>query len=139
GHLVGLPAAALAASHGLHGRDLAPQLGDPLVDAPAVRLQLRLTGTTQTDTTGGAARPAACLPGQRLTPTTQARQQVLQLGQLDLRLALPGPRVLGEDVQDERDPVDDLDLELLLQLAQLAGRQVPVDDHRVGSGGAHHV
>ena len=59
-------------------------------------------------------RPAATtgLPGQRLTPTAQARQEVLQLRQLDLGLALMALGVLGEDVQDQRRPVDDLDLDL---------------------------
>src|SRR5690606_23660921 len=112
GHLVGLPAAALGPAHRLHRRDLPAQLRDPLVDAPAIRLQLRLTGATQTDTTGRATCAPASLPGQRLAPTAQARQQVLQLRQFDLRLALPRAGVLREDVQDERGPVDDLDLEL---------------------------
>ena len=57
------------------------------------------------------ADPATGLPGQRLTPAAQPRQQVLQLGQLDLRLALPAAGVLGEDVEDQRGAVDDLDLE----------------------------
>ena len=38
----------------------------------------------------------------------------------DLRLALPALRVLGEDVEDQRGAVDDLDLDDVLELAQLA-------------------
>src|SRR5690606_41436894 len=48
GHLVGLPAAALGPAHRLHRRDLPAQLRDPLVDAPAIRLQLRLTDRKST-------------------------------------------------------------------------------------------
>ena len=47
--------------------------------------------------------------------------------------------MLGEDVEDQRGAVDDLDLELVLQLAQLAGRELAVADHGVGAGGVHGV
>ena len=90
--------------------DLAAQLGHPLADAPAVQLDLGLTGATAAD--ADAARGAAAdLAGQVATPATQARQQVLQLGQLDLGLALAALGVLGEDVEDQRGAVDDLDLD----------------------------
>src|SRR5690606_29675025 len=119
-------------------RDLAPQLGDPLADPPAVGLELGLTGTTQTHT-AVAARSAAGLPGQRRTPAAQPGNQVLQLSELDLRLALLRPGMLGEDVEDERGPVDDLDLQLLLELAQLARRQFTVADDGVRARGGHDV
>jgi hypothetical protein len=67
-----------------------------------------------------ARRLATRLPGHRLTPTAQARQEVLQLGQLDLRLALGGLGVLGEDVEDQGGAVDDLDLDDVLEGAPLA-------------------
>jgi hypothetical protein len=69
-----------------------------------------LTRATGTDA-ATAGDTATGLPGQRLTPAAQARQHVLHLGQLDLGLALPAAGVLGEDVEDQRGPVDDLDLE----------------------------
>jgi hypothetical protein len=47
--------------------------------------------------------------------------------------------MLGEDVQDQRGAVDDLDLGLLLQRAELARGQLAVADHRVGTGLDHHV
>jgi hypothetical protein len=47
--------------------------------------------------------------------------------------------VLGEDVEDEGGPVDDLDLDDLLELTQLAGRELTVADDRVGAGGPHDV
>ncbi len=42
--------------------------------------------------------------------------------------------MLGEDVQDQGGPVDHLDPQLALQLAQLTGRQLPVADHGVRTG-----
>ena len=39
--------------------------------------------------------------------------------------------VLGEDVEDQRDAVDDVDLEQLLQVALLGGRQLVVEDDDV--------
>ncbi|SIG95934.1 Uncharacterised protein [Mycobacteroides abscessus subsp. abscessus] len=43
--------------------------------------------------------------------------------------------MLGEDVEDERDAVDDLDLDDILESAPLAGREFGVDDHGVGADG----
>ena len=48
-------------------------------------------------------------------------------------------RVLGEDVEDQRGAVDDLDLDDVLELAQLAGRQLAVADDGVGAGRDHDV
>ena len=115
------------------------QLGDPLVDAAAVGLQLGLTGTAQTHAAVRATGPATGLPGQRRAPAAQPREEVVELGELDLRLALLGPGVLGEDVQDQRGAVDHLDLEPLLQVAQLAGRELAVADDGVGAGGHDDV
>jgi hypothetical protein len=39
-----------------------------------------------------------------------ARQEVAQLGELDLQLAVGGGGVLGEDVEDEGGAVDDLEV-----------------------------
>jgi hypothetical protein len=63
------------------------QLGDPGVDPAPVELDLGLAGTARADALT-AGDPATGLPGHRLTPAAQARQEVLQLGELDLRLAL---------------------------------------------------
>jgi hypothetical protein len=47
--------------------------------------------------------------------------------------------VLREDVQDQRGPVDDLDLDLGLQLAQLGRRELTVADDRVRAGRLDHL
>ena len=137
-HLVGLATEAAGVAADLHVLDLAAQLGHPRVDPATVELDLRLTRTTRTHALATSGL-ATGLPGHRLTPATQARQEVLQLGQLDLRLALLGLRVLGEDVEDQRGPVDDLDLDDVLERAPLAGRQLGVADDGVGALGDDDV
>ena len=47
--------------------------------------------------------------------------------------------MLGEDVENERGAVDDLDLDRLLQRGQLGGTQLTVADHGVGAGGEHDL
>ena len=133
GHGVAVAARPLGRPGRRHAGDLAAQLAHPRADAPAVGLDLRLTRAAGTDaaTTGDAATG---LPGQRLTPAAQPRQHVLHLGELDLGLALPAAGVLGEDVEDQRGPVDDLDLQHLLQLVELTRGQLAVADHGVGAG-----
>src|SRR5690606_27881482 len=139
GHLSPAAARALGVPGGTHTGDLPLQPGDAGLDAAPVGLQLGLTGAAQPHAAGGAAGPAAGLPGERLAPAAQPGQEVTELRQFDLCLALPAARVLGEDVQDQGGAVDDLDPGLLLQVAQLARGQLAVADHRVRAGGGDHV
>src|SRR4029078_3459662 len=104
---------------------LAVELGDLGVDPAPVGLDLRLTGAAAADA-GAASNPAADLAGEGASPAAEPLLHVVELCQLDLGLALPRLRVLGEDVEDQRGPVDDLDLEPVLQVAQLARRQLAV-------------
>ena len=67
-----------------------------------------------------------------LPHATHARQLVLKLGQLDLQLALRGMGVGGEDVEDQRRAVDDTDLEAVLEVALLGGRQLVVNHEHLG-------
>src|SRR5690606_27432664 len=127
-------AVALDVACGDHLAEPAAQLGHPGVDPAPVGLDLGLAGAAQAHAAVAAGAPAG-LPGQRPAPAAQPRQQVAELGQLDLGLALAAPRVLGEDVQDERGAVDDLDLDHVLQLPELAGGQLTVADDGVGAGG----
>ena len=74
----------------------------------------------------------------------QTRQQVLELGELDLPLAFPRARPAGEDVEDQLRAIDHLPLESILELAELPRRQLVIDDHHVhitlgaGRGEARH-
>jgi hypothetical protein len=92
------------------------------VDPPAVDLQLGLTWPAGTDA-GTGGDPPTSLPGERSTPAAEPGNEIVQLRELDLRLALLGPGMLGEDVQDQRGAVDDLDLQPFLQVAELARGQ----------------
>src|SRR4051812_21388382 len=126
---------ALGVAGALHLAQVAPQLGDLGVDPAPVGLDLGLTGTTATDAAAGHADAATGLAGEVAAPAAQALLHVAQLRQLDLRLPLAGLRVLGEDVEDQRGAVDDLDLEAVLEVPQLARRQLAVGDDGVGAGG----
>ena len=128
----------LGVAGALHVGQLAAELGDLGVDPAAVGLDLGLTGATATDALATGRAPAG-LTGQVAAPATQALLHVGELGELDLGLTLTALGVLGEDVEDQRRPVDGLDLELVLEVAQLAGRQLAVEDHRVGAGRPHDL
>src|SRR5439155_8354820 len=102
------------------------QLRDPATDVLAVDLQLRLPRASRPD--------AASEPAHRLAPAPEPREQVVELGQLDLRLPLLRVRVQGEDVQDQGGAVDDLDLEPRLEGAQGAGAELVIEDDELGPG-----
>ena len=117
----------LGGTHRRHPREIATQPRHARTDPAAVGLDLGLARASGADTGTGA--------GHRFTPAAQPGKQVRQLRELHLRLALAGGGVLGEDVEDQRGAVNDLDLDDLLQLAQLARGQLTVADHRVSAGG----
>ena len=97
-----------------------------VADDPPVGLELGLAGTARAD--------AALGPRQVGPQPGQARQLVLELGELDLEPALVGLRVQGEDVEDQPAAVDDLDVEQALERLLLAGRQLVVGDEEVEAG-----
>ena len=96
----------------------------PLEEPSPVDLELRLAGTPGPD--------AAGLLAECSSSTAQTGQPVAEEGQLDLGLALGGPRVLGEDVEDHRGAVDGGPTEDLLEVALLCRREIVVEDHGVG-------
>ncbi len=123
---------------GAHVGDLALELGHPGADPAPVQLDLGLTRAAGADP-GTTGHPTTGLARHRLAPAAQAGQQVLQLSQLDLRLALPGLGVLGEDVEDQGGPVDHLDLDDVLEATALRRAQLAVADDGVGAGLGDHV
>jgi hypothetical protein len=60
---------------------------------------------------------------------------VLELGELDLQLALGRVRVAGEDVEDHRGAVEHRQVELGLEVALLARGQLVVGHHQIGVRG----
>ena len=107
------------------------QLGLQLVHAPhkapSVYLQLGLARATGTD-------PARLLRQFNTSPP-QARQPVAELRELDLDPALLSAGVLGKYVQDHSRAVDRGATEDLLQVARLGGRELVVENDRVGVHG----
>ncbi len=90
--------------------------------AAAVDFQLRFTRTPHAD--------AAALPRQVRPHAGQPRQQILQLRQLDLQLAVLRLRALRKNIENQLRPIQNLPLENLLQIAALRGTQLIVENHR---------
>jgi hypothetical protein len=112
--------------------EVTAQSGDAAADAPAVDLHLGLAWAA-------ASADAAAHAVQALTPAAQPGQQVVELRQLDLRLALSAGGVLGEDVEDQGRAVDHLCVDQLLQPAKLARRELVVHDHGVRALSLDHL
>src|SRR3989442_1525045 len=122
------PTGALQPAVRLHAFELALELLHALADHAAVGLELRLTGTARAD---AAAQALEVLP-----LADEPRQQVRELRQLDLELALGAARALGEDVEDERGAVDHLDAERLAEVALLDRRERIVGDEQIDAARA---
>ena len=56
---------------------------------------------------------------------------MLQLRQLDLKLAFSRARALGENIQDQRGPIQNLATENFFQVPALGGRQFVIKDDRI--------
>jgi hypothetical protein len=130
-HVRPLPAGPLRVAGGLHRLDVAAELRDAASDVLPVRLELRLARPARAD--------AAPQPAHRLAPAAQARQQIVELRELHLRLALARVRVQREDVEDQRGAVEDLHAEPSLDRAQGAGRELLVEDDELGAPTMHDV
>ena len=93
-------------------------------NAPAVVLQLLLARAARAD--------AAAQPGELGAASPQPRQQVVQLGQFHLQLALPAASSAGKNIQNQLGAVNHLQVQFALQIAQLRGREVVIEDDQVG-------
>ena len=91
-----------------------------MADKAAVGLQLRLTRSPHSDT---AARLLEVRPHSRET-----WQHVLELGELDLKLGLAGPRPRREDVEDQFGAVHHALAGGVLDVLALGRRQLIVED-----------
>ena len=97
---------------------------DALLHPAAVGFQLRFAFAA-------AHADAARLPRQVAPEPRQARQQMLELRQLDLQLAFARAGALGEDVENQRRAVQDFAVENLFEVAALRGRQFVVENDGV--------
>jgi hypothetical protein len=108
-----------------HSLEVALQPGDAFPNAAAVDFELRLAGAARADP---APESPEVLPHPR-----EPREQVLELGQLHLEPRLARARPLGEDVEDQRGPVDDPHLQLLLEIPVLGRREIVVEEQEPGA------
>ena len=127
GDLVAIPVAGRRGSLALHLVEVGANLLDLLADEAPVGLELALAGSAGADPAAGAREVG---PQPR-----QARQVVLERGQLDLQAPLLRLRVASEDVDDQRRSIQHLAVQQLLEAALLVGCQLVVDDEHVEVGG----
>jgi len=92
-------------------------------DAAAVRLQFGFAGAARTD--------AATEAGERFALTGEARQDVLELRQFDLKASFSGSGTGSKNIKDELSTVNDLDDGGSFEIALLGGGEVVVDDDNV--------
>jgi hypothetical protein len=74
-------------------------------------------------------------PGEGRRGSHQSRQEVLQLGELNLELAFTGSRTLREDVENQLGTVNHAAVEYGLQIARLCRAQHMVDNDDGDVGG----
>src|SRR5262249_47824754 len=111
-----LPPLAQLRAAAAHLLDVGADGVNARTDAAPIGFELRLAGAPRAD--------AATQPRQRVAGADQPRQQVLQLGELDLQLSFSRPRAPREDVEDQLRAIDDLAADGLLDLPQLRRRQL---------------
>ena len=104
---------------------------DAVAREAAVGLDLRLARAARADAAHAAPRAQTL---EVRPQAAHARHVVLELGELDLHLALGAVGVVGEDVEDHRGAVDHRQLERRLEVALLARRQLVVAGDQVGVG-----
>src|SRR3989449_9454654 len=110
---------------------LAANLHDAVANDAPVGLELGLARPPRADATAETLEVAP-LPHE-------PRQEIRELGELHLELALARARALREDVEDQRGAVDHLDPQRLGDVALLAGRQPVVGDEEVGVSGVRRL
>ena len=103
--------------------------GDAVARQAAVGLDLGLARSAGADAAVHAPGAEALEMGPE---PAHAGEVVLELGQLDLELALGRVGVVGEDVEDDRRAVDHRHVERLLEVALLARLELVVAGHEVG-------
>jgi hypothetical protein len=114
--MVSLPRIALSGSLPTHDFQFAFNSSDAVLNTAAVGFQLRFTFTTPHS-------DAAFLPGQVAPEPRQAGQQMLKLGEFDLELSLFRAGALGENIQDQRSPIQDFAVKHFFQIATLGRRK----------------
>lgn len=100
---------------------------DAALDAPAIGFELRFARSACSDATAELRHGFAS--------AGEAREHVFELRELDLELAFASAGVAGEDVEDELRAIEDAARQSGLEIAQLRGRQVVIEENEIGVGG----
>ena len=108
----------------LHLFELLLEEADAGTGLASVGFELRLARAAQPDAAGG-------LPGEVGPHPGQARQAIIELGELDLEAALMGLGAAGEDIEDQSGAVDDEHAEFGLEVALLGRRQLGIDEDEI--------
>ncbi len=122
-HGNGFTPLALLLAHAAHSIELAFQVIDASLDAPAVGFKLGFAGPACAD--------AATKLGHGFAAPCKARQHVFELGEFDLELALAGSCMAGKDVEDKLRTVEHAAGQCGLKVAKLSRRQIVIEEHQV--------
>ena len=124
----GLATLALLVADAADALELGLDVAEAMVDLAAIGFELGFTRAAGAD--------AAAKLGHGAAASGEARELVLELGELDLELALAGAGVAGEDVEDELRAIDDVAGQAGFDVAKLRRGKVVIeqDERRVGAG-----
>ena len=107
----------------LHHGELLAQRGNAAADVAAVRFELCLAGAARAD--------AAAEAGEILSGAGKAGQQVAQLREFHLQLALAAAGARGENVEDQHGAVHHAHAAGVLHVADLRGAELAVEDQQI--------
>ena len=102
-----------------------------IADTASIELQLAFTRPARTNSTSLTAKHNP-LPNQ-------ARQQVLELGQMHLKFSLMTPSSHGKNIQNQLHTVNDLGAQAFFQIDILARCQTVIDNDGRNIFGINHL
>src|SRR6266496_2272074 len=117
-----LAALSLHAADFAHAFQLAFESRDPFLHPAAIDLQLCFARPS---------RPNSAGLSRKVVPHSRySRQKILQLRQFDLQPALPTPRALRENIENELGAVEDLARKQIFQITSLCWGKFVVKNYR---------
>src|SRR5207253_1373189 len=108
-----------------YGLELFAKIADAQTDQTTVGFELRFTGPAQTDTAADAR--------QVCPHAFEARQQILQLRELDLHLRFGRTSTCRKDVEDQLGAIHDAHADVLLEIFTLGRAQLFVEYDEIGA------
>src|SRR5215475_7385452 len=99
-------------------------MADTPEDLAPIGFKLRFTWTTCPN--------AAAELRHLYAPSREARQNIVELRQLDLQLTFTAPRMAREDVEDKLRAIDHPSADFVFDISLLRRRKLVVHQHQVG-------